>query len=123
MAECPDCARKLAALEQAWKCAREAGRAEAPPFLQGRIAARIREYERNRRLLSDLGEALRRVAQRSVVVMLVAGAVGLGIFLGGSASNASGKAAQGAASYLDSFADLPPQSVGSAYATLTGTSK
>ena len=123
LADCPDCARKLAALEQAWKVAREAGRVEPPPFLHARIAARIREYERNRHFLRDLAESLGKVAQRVALVLLVAGAVGVGIYLGGSPSNASGKSAQGSPSYLDIFDDLPPQSVGGAYATLTGTAK
>jgi anti-sigma factor RsiW len=123
LADCPDCARKVAVLEQAWKAAREAGRVEPPPFLHARIAARIREYERNRHFLSDLTESLWRVAQRVVLVLLVAGAVGVGIYLGGSPANPAGKSAQGGPSYLDSFADLPPQSVGGVYATLVGTSQ
>jgi len=123
LADCPDCARKLAALEQAWKAAREAGRVEPPPFLHARIAARIREYERNRHFLSDLTESLGRVAQRVVLVLLVAGAVGVGIYLGGSPANPAGKSAQGGPSYLDIFNDLPPQSVGGVYATLAGATQ
>lgn len=123
LADCPDCARKLTALEQAWQAARESERAEPPPFLHARIAARIREYERNRHLLSDLAESLGRMAQRVGLVLLVVGAVGAGIYLGGSPSNASAKSARGGPSYLDVFDDLPPQSVGGAYATLTGTAK
>ena len=123
LAACPDCARKLAALERHWQAARAARRVEPPPFLYGRIGARIREYERNRHFLSDLTESLGRMAQRVALVILVAGAVGVGIYLGASPSDTSGKSAQGGPSYLDSFADLPPQSVGGAYATLTGTAK
>jgi anti-sigma factor RsiW len=123
LADCPDCARKLAVLEQAWKAAREAGRVEPPPFLHARIAARIREYERNRHFLSDLMELVGRVAQRAVLVVLVAGAVGLGIYLGGTPATPLGTPAQGGPSYLDIFDDLPPQSVGGVYATLAGTAK
>ncbi len=123
LADCPDCARKLVALEEAWQAAREAGRVEPPPFQHARIAARIREYECNRHLLSDLTESLGRMAQRVGLVLLVVGAVGAGIYLGGSPSNGSAKSAQGGPSYLDIFDDLPPQSVGGAYATLTGAAK
>jgi anti-sigma factor RsiW len=123
LADCPDCARKLAAVERVWQAAREAARVEPPPFLSARVAARIREYERNRHFLHDLAESLGKMAQRVALVLLVVGAVGVGIYLGGGASNASGKSVQGGPSYLDIFDDLPPQSVGGAYATLTSAAK
>lgn len=116
---CPECAGKLVALEREWKAARESGRVEPPPFLATRITARICEYERNRHFLSDLTESLGRVAQRAALVLLVAGAVAVGMYLGGSPA----KTAQGGASYLGMFDDLPPQSVVGAYARLTGTAK
>jgi len=127
LADCPDCARKLAALEQAWKAAREAGRVEPPPFLYGRIAARIREHERNRHLLADFSESWGPMTQRATLVLLLAGAVVFGVYLGSTPLNAkpdSGPApalartADTNASYWGSFADLPPQSLGGAYVTL-----
>lgn len=123
LADCPDCARKLAALEGAWRAAREAGRVEPPPFLSARIAARIREYERNRHFLSDLAESLGRAVQGVALVVLVAGAVGVGVYLGSSPTGASATSPRSGPSYLDIFDDLPPQSVGGAYATLTGTAQ
>jgi anti-sigma factor RsiW len=120
---CPECAGKLGALEREWKAARESGRVEPPPFLAARIATRIREYARNRHFLSDLTESLGRVAQRAALVLLLAGAVAVGIYLGGSPAKPSGKTAPGGPSYLGMFDDLPAQSVGGAYARLTGTAK
>ena len=123
LSECPDCVRKLAAVRQVWKAACEAGRVEPPPFLHARIAARVREYETNRHFVSGLTGFLSRLAQRGALVFLVAGAVGVGIYLGRSASDNPRNSAQAGLSYLDIFYDLPPQSLGGVYITLAETAK
>ena len=133
LAECPDCARRLARLKPLWQAAREAERVEPPPFLYGRVATRLREYERHRHFLDDFSESLGRSLRRAAVLLLLAGAVAAGVYLGsvpaasttsaGAASATAVRAQNGGAAYLDSFADLPPESLGGVYVTLVADAK
>jgi len=126
---CSSCKENLHLLSEIWK-AEAIGKRENPsPFLWTRLEVRIKEYECNQNLFTDFFEQLVRLARPALALSMLVGGILLGVYLGNIpvSRNAQGADVQSSAQnrdrffnsiYLDSFRDLPPESVGGVYVTL-----
>jgi anti-sigma factor RsiW len=123
LAGCPACAQRLVQLEQLWTGARRTAPLEAPAFFATRVAGRVRESERAPAGFTRLGAIGRQLARRALLLGLAIGAIGLGVFLGGTPRVDATAPMNRGPSYLDPFDDLPAGSVGGVHATLAGASE
>jgi len=126
---CSSCKEHLDLLSDLWKAEAAATRENPSPFLWTRLEARIDEYQRNQNLFTDFFERLIRLVRPvATLSMLVAGIL-LGVYFGSvpASINAQRDDFQASAQererffnsiYLDSFRDLPPESVGGIYLTI-----
>ena len=121
--QCPHCRRYFESFASAWRQAPD--RVAPPPFLWTRVEARIREPERPARLLADVIRHFALPARPAVMLLTLIAGVLIGAYLGNiPASTPDNREAQIAvqdsedvfdATYLESFNDMPPESVGQAY--------
>ncbi len=125
--QCSLCSKHLGKIDNVWIDETRAMRLEPPTYMWTQVDTRIQEYERNQHIFAsffDQGVGL----VRPVVTLLVA-AMGIliGIYLGNipTASNNQSAVTQSSGQerfynsiYLDSFRDLPPESIGGVYVTL-----
>ena len=126
---CSSCKENLHLLSEVWREEAAVKRENPSPFLWTRLQAQIEEYERKQNLFTDFFEQLVRLVRPAFILLLLAGGIVLGAYLGNvPGSNRTQQAnSQSAAQdeerffnsiYLDSFHDLPPESLGGVYATL-----
>lgn len=126
---CLSCKEHLDLLSEVWKAEAAVTRENPSPFLWTRLEARIKEYQRNQHLFADLFERLIRLARPAVTLSMLAGGILLGVYFGRvpATSNTQTVDLQSFAQererffnsiYLDSFRDLPPESVGGVYVTI-----
>lgn len=126
---CLSCKEHLDLLSEAWKAEAAVKRENPSPFLWTRLQARIDEYQRNQNLFTDFFEQLIRLARPAVTLSLLVVGILLGVYFGSipASSNTQRVDLQSSAQererffnsiYLDSFRDLPPESVGGVYVTI-----
>lgn len=129
LAHCSSCKKDLEELFKIWKAETDRKCEYPSPFIWTRLEARITEYERNQNLITDFFEQLSRLVRPAVTLSLFAGGILLGIYFGSVPVSKSTQSvnSQSVAQererffnsiYLDSFRDLPPESVGGVYVTL-----
>ncbi len=126
---CATCSKQLETLTELWKLNSRAKTIEPSPFLWTRVAARIKEYETHKRLFSDFFEHVAQLARPGLVLLMLVTGILLGIYIGNvpASSNTQSASVRSLAQererffnslHLDSFRDLPPESVGGVYVTL-----
>ena len=127
--QCSSCKKYLDLLSEVWKAEADVKCENPSPFLWTRLEARIDEYERNQNLFTDFFKRLIRLALPAVTLSILVGGILLGVYLGNIPASGNTQKADVQSSpqererffnsiYLDSFRDLPPESVGGVYITL-----
>jgi len=125
---CPGCLREFKGLSKIWNAAGEYKKIDPPPYLWKKILLRIDNYE-NRHHFFPAVRIVNRYAIAGGSVAIVLAGIFLGIFLG-SGTDLQSVTASGfdpydtereevaRSSYLDSFDNLPPKSLGGVYIAL-----
>lgn len=126
---CPNCAQQLKVYSRLYQPRTEHGEKTAPDFLWEKIYLKISASEKNLNPFSGLLQNLPRYAMTTIVIILFGLAVATGFFLGKqSVSKNANLAAMNSdvqiqnevtnEILIDSFDDLPPNSLGAVYLTI-----
>lgn len=126
---CPDCLKQVDVLLKIWDVSGELERIEPSPYLWNNLSLRIAEYESSKNLFSTFFETIARYAVPATAVVIFLIGIFTGIYLGSFPnsqkpkdsslnSDVTAKEKFMRSSYLDSFDDLPPESIGGIYITL-----
>jgi len=130
--QCAACREHLATLAEVWQSDSDGGPAQPSPFLWTRVQAGLRDLERSGNGFADLVAQLIRISRPALAVATLLGGIFLGVYLGRIPAAVDGQTYALQTSeqereqfldsiYLDSFADLPPESVGGAYLSVATT--
>lgn len=121
--QCLRCRRYFESFASVWHQAPD--RVAPPPFLWTRVEARIRESERPEPLLTDVIRHFALLVRPAVMLLTLIAGVLIGAYLGNlPVSTPDNRDEQMAirnsedvfdVAYLESFNDMPPESVGQAY--------
>lgn len=128
--ECSSCSKELEKIAHVWKFEEEARRIDPPPYLLTRLNARIKEYETYQHPFTELFKGIIGLVRPAIALMILTSGILLGVYLGNIPlpNNARKIDIQTTAQererffssiYLDSFQDLPPESVGGVYVAIT----
>ena len=126
---CPGCLKQVGVLSKLWTVAGELERIEPSPYLWNNLSLRIAEYESSKNLFSAFFETIDRYAVPATTIVIFLIGIFIGISLGNFPNSQKPKASSlnsdvtakekfVKSSYLDSFDDLPPESIGGIYITL-----
>ena len=126
---CLSCSAQLDALARVWRIEEPLRRLEPSPYLGMSLDARIQEYETHRHVFADSLSQIVQPGHPALALLTLVAAILLGVYLGDVpvSSNSQGADVPSAGQdrgrffssiYLDSFRDLPPQSLGGIYVTL-----
>ena len=126
---CTDCLKQMQFLSKVWSGEGELERIEASPYLWNKLSQRIAEYEDSRNLFSAFFETIARYAVPATATVVVSVGILIGIYLGSFPNSQNSESSSQSSvvtdkerfaqsSYLDSFADLPPESLGGIYVAL-----
>ena len=126
---CPDCLKQVNVLSKIWDIAGELERTEPSPYLWNKLSLRIAEYESSHNLFSALFETIARYSVSATAVMTFLIGIFIGIYLGSFPnfqkpkasslnSDVTAKEKFVKSLHIDSFDDLPPESIGGIYITL-----
>jgi len=126
---CSSCKEHLDLLSEVWRAEAAVKRENPSPFLWTRLEERIEQYERNHNLFIDFFEQLVRLVRPAFTLLILVGGIFLGVYLGNMVASSNVQTAKVQSSsqdkerffnsiYLDSFRDLPPESLGGVYVTL-----
>ena len=123
LAQCSDCRLYVETMASVWE--QTPVRETPSPYLWNRVEARILEVEKPRTVLSDIFQHLGMLTRPAMMVATLAVGILLGAYLGNMHPEDSEvlnpqMAVQDRensvnASYLESFNDMPPESVGQTY--------
>lgn len=129
--QCPSCRRHLESIACLWRQKPE--RVPAPPYLWTRVEARIKEKTRPQPIGFKVLGRLAWLSRPAIMLATLVVGILIGAYLGNLPSSSSDTAnAQTTvqdnegvlnASYLESFNDMPPGSVGQAYMLLASESR
>ena len=131
---CEDCFRQYEMLSNIFSDAREFERVQHSPFLWTKLSSRIEEYESSRNPFTRFMEFFPRYAMTFAIVAFISLGIVTGIFLGstpdsqrrydpGSNSNLTAEDQFVESLCLDVFDDLPPESLGGIFVTMTSEKK
>jgi hypothetical protein len=131
---CPDCLRQFETLSKFFNSAREFNRIQPSPFLWKKLSSRIDEYESSRNPFTNLLEILPKYATAFAVIVFISLGIYIGIFLGSAPDPQRPYNSRAYSTlavedqfveslYLDIFDDLPPESLGGIFITLTSEKK
>ena len=127
---CPGCLKQVDVVSKLWNDAGELERIESSPYLWNRLSLRIAKYESSKNLFSAFFETIARYAVPATAVVILLIGIFSGIYLGSFPnsqqldasrlnSDITAKERFVRSSYLDSFDDLPPESICGIYNVLT----
>lgn len=126
---CPDCLKQLNVLSKIWDVTGELEKIEPSPYLWNKLSLRIVEYENNQNIFSAFFETIVRYAVPATAVITLFIGIFAGILLGSIPnsqkletsslkSEVSAREKFVKSFYLDSFDDLPQESIGGIYITI-----
>ena len=126
---CPDCLKQSNVLSKIWDVPGKLEKIEPSPYLWNKISLRIAEYENSQNLFSSIFETIARYAVPATAVIILFIGIFAGILLGSFPnsqkletsslkSEVSAREKFVKSFYLDSFDDLPQESIGGVYITL-----
>ena len=126
---CTDCLNQIDVLSKLLDISIKPKRIESSPYLWNKLSLRIAEYESSQNLFSAFFETMARYAVPAAVIVIFLSGIFIGIFLGSFPNSQKSKASSlnsdvttkekfVRSSYLDSFDDLPPESIGGILVTL-----
>ncbi len=127
--QCSSCSTLCGAISKVYQTGNAVKRPEPSSYLWALLAKRIEESETDEHLFTDYFEKLVQLARPAVIVLTLVVAILLGVYLGNIPTPAATNnvTTQSLSQdlerfynsiYLDSFRDLPPESVGGVYVTL-----
>ncbi len=127
--QCSLCATRFEAISNVYQMGDTVKRPEPSSYLWALLAQRIEESETHEHLFADYFEQLVKLARPAAVLLMLVAGISLGIYLGSVPTPAAANNVTDQPSvqeleqfynsiYLDSFRDLPPESVGGVYVTL-----
>ncbi|TSA21483.1 hypothetical protein D4R75_06180 [bacterium] len=118
---CSFCSKRLEALSRVWRSRNAMELVKPSPYLWTRLAERIKQYECNCHLFTDMSERLGSLVRPAAFVLLFLIALVVGNYLGDFSSSTASVDSEKAAKeevarmfYMDAFEPYPPESIGKA---------
>jgi len=121
LSTCSLCSKRLEALSKVWRLESAVERMKPSPYLWTRLEERIKQYECNRNLFTDMRERFGSLVRPAIFALLFLIAIVVGSYLGYSSSSTASVDSEKAAKdevarifHMDAFEPFPPESVGKA---------
>ncbi len=126
---CPNCSHRANALTEFYSPLGNLGTVSSPAFLWEKVYQKITDYENNRNPVIQFFETVPRYATAVAMIVIFLIAVFIGIYLGSNpnfqssttlavTTDISAEEEFVKATYINSFDDIPSESVGGVYLTL-----
>ena len=132
--DCADCRKQVDRLSHLFDGADEVNRIAPSPFLWTRLSVRIDAYESHRNYFSTIRERMLKYAMSIGVLLIFSIGIGTGIFLGSFPESQISDIVEREiiqpadeqfiqSSYINTFENLPPKSLGAIYMALSPENK